>query len=91
MIKSKLVIYMFIFITIFLVACNNQTTINSVKSEPHKLIIHTNGSMEFRHRLLPTDDVVIYQDGRGGERAAVKMYVPLHPDYYRDSIIVERR
>ena len=91
MIKTKLVICMFILISIFSVACNKQTAIHSAESEPLKLIIHTDGSMELRERLLSTDDVVLYQDGKGGERAAVKIYVPLHPDFYRDSIVVERR
>jgi hypothetical protein len=47
--------------------------------------------MEFRNRKLPGEDVIIYPDGSGGERAAVKVYDPLHPDYYRDSIRVERK
>ena len=36
------------------------------------------------------EDVVIYRDGRGGERAAVKLYIPRHPDVFRDTIAVER-
>ena len=47
--------------------------------------------MEFRNRKLPEGDVIIYPDGSGWERAAVKVYDPMHPDYYRDSIRVERK
>jgi len=41
---------------------------------------------------------VIYDDGYGGERAAIKLLVPLsryksqnHSEYYRDTIIVDRK
>ena len=33
---------------------------------------------------------MIYDDGRGGERAAVKLIIPRQPDVYRDTIIVVR-
>ena len=46
--------------------------------------------MEFRNRKYARENVIIYPDGTGVERAAVKMYVPLHPDYYRNSIVVVR-
>lgn len=62
-----------------------------VEKVPEKLTVNTDGSMEFRNRKLPGEDVIIYPDGSGGERAAVKVYDPLHPDYYRDSIQVERK
>lgn len=40
---------------------------------------------------MPDQDVVIYEDGFGGERAAVRIRMePLHPDFFRDTIIVER-
>ena len=39
---------------------------------------------------MPSDDVIIYPDGYGGEKAAVKLYTPYHPPFYRDHIIVER-
>ena len=58
--------------------------------EKETLIIYPDGTMEFKNRGMDEKDVVIYPDGRGGERAAVKMSVPLHPDFYRDTIIVER-
>ena len=62
-----------------------------VKKAQEKLTVNTDGSMEFRNRKLPDGDVIIYPDGSGGEKAAVKVYDPLHPDYYRDSIRVERK
>ncbi len=33
---------------------------------------------------------VIYEDGRGGELAAIKIRVLIHPDFYRNSIVVVR-
>jgi|GEM_PF-4392733 len=47
--------------------------------------------MKFRGHPIPKKDVVIYEDGDGGEKAAVRIRVkPLHPDFFRDSIVVER-
>ena len=54
------------------------------------LYVYDDGSMKLNDRYIDPDNVVIYPDGFGGERAALKMRVPLHPDYYRDTIIVER-
>ncbi len=54
------------------------------------LLIYEDGRMEFNSRFINEDDVVIYDDGRGGERAAVKVRVPIHSDFYRDSIVVVR-
>ena len=54
------------------------------------LYVYDDGSMKLNDRFIDPDNVVIYPDGFGGERAALKMRVPLHPDYYRDTIIVER-
>ena len=59
--------------------------------EQETLIVYPDGTMEFKNRGMYEKDVVIYPDGRGGERAAVKMRVPLHPDFYRDTIIVDRK
>lgn len=55
------------------------------------LKVYPDGSMLLNERSIDSRDVVIYPDGRGGERAAIRMRVPIHPDYYRDSIIVERK
>jgi len=54
------------------------------------LYIYDDGTMKLNDRHVDPEQVVIYRDGFGGERAALKMRVPLHPDYYRDTIIVER-
>jgi len=62
-----------------------------VTKEREKLIVYADGSMEFNNRGMNKKDVVIYPNGRGGEFAAVKIRVPLHPDFYRNTIIVERR
>ena len=47
--------------------------------------------MEFKGRIMNKEDVVVYKDGQGGERAAVKLVLPFHPDVYRDTIQVERK
>ncbi len=57
---------------------------------PQVLTVQNDGTMVMNNRTLNEKDVVIYPDGFGGERAAVKVRVPLKPDFYRDSIRVER-
>lgn len=58
---------------------------------PEILTIFPDGSMRLMDRLVPAEDVVIYPDGYGGEKAAIKVRLePLHPAFYRDSIIVRR-
>lgn len=73
--------------------CVSEPAVKTGNKEPDILIIHENGDMEFKNRLLDREDVVIYPDGFGGEKAAVKIksLEPLHPAFYRDSIIVQRR
>ena len=56
---------------------------------PQVLIVQRDGTMLMNDRALPKEDVVIYPDGFGGERAAIKVQVPLKSDFYRDSIRVE--
>ena len=67
----------------------------AVKSEravPEKLVVSADGSMQLGDRLMVNDDVIIYRDGYGGEKAAVRVHMqPLHPDFFRDSIVVEYR
>jgi hypothetical protein len=58
---------------------------------PDILYIHPDGTMIFRSRIMNEEDVIIYEDGRGGERAAVKLRIPRRPDVYRDTIVVERK
>ncbi len=71
-------------------SCAFKPIASTEKKEPEILTVQTDGVMRYRDRTMPEKDVIIYEDGRGGERAAVKVLVPLHPDYYRDSIIVKR-
>jgi hypothetical protein len=61
------------------------------------LHIYPDGKMILDGRFINEDNVVIYDDGRGGERAAVRLIVPQnryqrqpHTAFYRDTIIVER-
>ena len=73
--------------------CTTTPTINEIVDSSvsdDRLIVYADGRMKFKSRFVNEDDVVIYLDGRGGERAAIKMRVPLHPDFYRDSILVVR-
>jgi hypothetical protein len=79
-------------LTIGLGGCMSHSPVKTTAKEPEHLYVYADGSMEFRNRKLDADDVVIYNDGRGGERAAVKLSLePLHPAFYRDSIIVVRK
>lgn len=73
-----------------LAACSHAPEMAGTK-EPEILTIFPNGKMKLMGRLIPAEDVVIYPDGFGGEKAAVKVRLePLHPAFYRDSIIVRR-
>jgi hypothetical protein len=67
-------------------------TTNVVASSDSRdtLFVYEDGRMEFNSRFVNDEDVVIYQNGRGGEQAAIKVRVPIHPDFYRDSITVVR-
>ena len=82
--------------TLFLVclmgiACTTQQKPAALHTKkPEILYILPDGTMEFKGRRINEKDVVVYEDGRGGERAAIKLIIPLHPDVYRDTIIVER-
>jgi hypothetical protein len=59
--------------------------------EPEILTVRGDGTLWFRNRPLPERDVIIYADGSGGEKAAVRIHMkPLHPDFFRDTIVVER-
>lgn len=74
-------------------ACSSTPTTGSVTglSDKHEtLTVYEDGRMEFQSKFVNHNDVVIYADGRGGERAAIKVRVPIHPDFYRDSIPVVR-
>ncbi len=90
--RSSLAPVYAIAMTVLLSACMGQAPVKTAaKKEPELLTVRADGSMEFRNRTMNAEDVIIYNDGRGGERAAVKMSLePLHPPFYRDSIIVVR-
>lgn len=60
------------------------------RDKPDVLRIDADGNMSLNGQPVPAEDIVIYPDGSGGERAAIKMRVPVRSDYYRDTIIVER-
>ena len=47
--------------------------------------------MKLMGRQVAPEDIVIYPDGYGGEKAAIKSGLnPIHPPFYRDTIIVDR-
>jgi hypothetical protein len=99
---NKTEIYMTKRTIIFLLASALMTscaTSNQPIAERDQDILHIypDGKMVLDGRVMNEEDVVIYDDGRGGERAAVKLLVPLsryktqnHSEFYRDTIIVER-
>ena len=79
-------------VVIMLASCSTgQTTIAPHEKKKEVLIIYPDGTMMLNGRVMNKQDVVIYPDGRGGERAAVRVYVPIHPDFFRDTITVERK
>jgi len=73
-----------------IVACASQSYVRQTQKEPEILTVRSDGTMVFNQRTLNKEDVVIYPDGFGGERAAIKVYVPLKPDFYRNTIRVQR-
>lgn len=84
--------YIVLLACLLLVACTSmERPVKTGVKEPEILYIYPDGTMEFKGRIMNKEDVVIYEDGRGGERAAVKLVIPLHPDVYRDTIKVERK
>jgi hypothetical protein len=86
------IFYLIAFILLMTVGCaSTPGPEKAVTKERETLIVYSDGSMKFNNRGMNKKDVVIYPNGRGGEFAAVKIRVPLHPDFYRDTIIVERR
>lgn len=69
---------------------SRQADVSSDEKDIDRLYVYPDGSMKFNDRFVDEKHVIIYANGQGGERAAVKMYVPLHPDFFRDSIHVVR-
>ena len=86
-------VFILALVTTLNVACTMAPITNNVAESTESdntLLVYEDGRMEFNSRFINEDDVVIYDDGRGGERAAVKVRVPIHSDFYRDSIVVVR-
>jgi hypothetical protein len=91
--KSYYTISLFgLLLALGLSGCMSQAPVKTAKKEPEQLFVYADGSMEFRNRKINADEVIIYKDGRGGEKAAVKLSLePLHPAFFRDSIVVVRK
>lgn len=84
-----------VLITIFVSvsACNTASIKNDMSNfstSRETLYVYEDGKMKLDSRYVDSQDVVIYADGKGGEKAAVKVRVPIHSDFYRDSIMVVR-
>jgi hypothetical protein len=73
-----------------LAACASHPPGAYTHKEPEVLRVHNDGTMFLNERAVNKKDVVIYPDGYGGERAAIKVHMPLKPDFYRDTIRVQR-
>lgn len=83
--------HIILFASFLLISCSLVENTGSMTSkEPEFLYIYPDGRKEFKDRTMNDEDVIIYDDGKGGERAAVKLRIPNYPDVYRDSITVER-
>jgi hypothetical protein len=77
-----------------LAACTTTQPRDAVYVSPQKkvLTVRADGKMVYRDRLVSPDDVILYEDGRGGLRAAVRVRTePLRPDFFADGIVVEHR
>ena len=87
---------MLFFVTFIACACGGPTNLVNKNNTPEVLTIYPDGRMEYRDRIMDEDEVIIYSDGKGGEKAAIRVWNPLQPPsrkdskYYRDTIIVER-
>lgn len=80
-------------VLVFTSACNGASIMNNEinqSSSKETLYVYEDGKMRLDSKYVDKKDVVIYSDGQGGEKAAVKVRVPIHSDFYRDSIIVVR-
>ena len=84
-------IIIFLLASLLITSCATaEKPVRAGNEEQEILYIYPDGTIEFKGRIMNKEDVVIYEDGRGGERAAVKLIIPRHPDVYVDTIIVER-
>lgn len=79
-------------ISIMIASCGTwQTALTPPAKKKEVLVIYPDGTMMLNGRVMNRKDVVIYPDGHGGERAAVRVYVPIHPSFFRDTITVQRK
>jgi hypothetical protein len=86
---ARLILPLAVLLTI--AACATSPTAGRPRDKQQEvLVIYPDGRMVLNGRVLNKEDVVIYPDGYGGERAAVRVMVPLHPDFFRDTIPVDR-
>ncbi len=94
-------IIIFLLASLLIASCATaKKPVRTGEKEQEILYIYPDGTMVFKGRIKNKEDVVIYEDGRGGERAAIKIIVPLNPrsrfkkprhsHFYRDKITVER-
>ena len=91
-------IIIFLLASLLIASCATaEKPVTAGEKEREILYIYPDGTMEFRGRIKNKEDVVIYEDGRGNEFAAIKIIVPLdryqnkrYSHFYRDNIIVER-
>ncbi len=88
--KKYYTLITFLAFILFSTACTSTYNVVESSEPDNTLLVYEDGRMEFNSRFLNDDEVVIYNDGRGGERAAIKVRVPIHSDFYRDSITVVR-
>ncbi len=85
-------IIIFLFTSLLITSCATANKpVSTGEKEQEILYIYPDGTMVFEGRIRNKENVVIYKDGRGGERAAIKLIIPRHPDVYRDTIVVERK
>ena len=73
-----------IVVALFNVSCAQRpisTQAGVFPPDQKQIIIHNDGRIHYRQRLISHDDVLIYDDGRG-EQAAIKTRVGVQPDFY---------
>ncbi len=91
-------IIIFLLASLLIASCATaKKPVRTGEKEQEIFYIYPDGTMEFKGRIKNKEDVVIYEDGHRGERAAIKIIVPLnryqkqrYSDFYRNNIIVER-
>ena len=91
---NVMIIRLFLAFAIFIMIASCTTVETAFAQHGKKkevLVIYPDGTMKLNGRIMNKEDVVIYPDGHGGERAAVRVLVPIHPSFFRDTIPVERK